>query len=45
MCSLLFRLLEKVRKMLETKEELRQTEVQFKEQCRQQLIRLQKELQ
>lgn len=39
------RLLEKVRGMLETKEQLRQNEIQFKEQCRQELARLQKNLQ
>lgn len=31
--------------MLEEKEELRQKEIQFKEQCRQELARLQQELQ
>lgn len=36
---------ELVRRMLEEKEELRQKEVQFKEHCRQELARLQKELQ
>lgn len=36
---------ELVRRMLEEKEELRQKEVQFKEHCRQELVRLQKELQ
>lgn len=30
--------------MLETKEQLRQNEILFKEQCRQELSRLQKEL-
>lgn len=34
-----------VRSMLEEKEELRQQELQFKEQCRQELASLQKELQ
>lgn len=34
-----------VHKMLEEKEELRQKEIQFKEQCRQELARLQQELQ
>lgn len=36
---------EMVHKMLEEKEELRQKELQFKEQCRQELTRLQQELQ
>lgn len=31
--------------MLEQKEQLRQNEMQFKEECRQELARLQKELQ
>lgn len=39
-----FRLLEKFRGMLETKEQLRQSEIQFKEQCRQELAHLQKNL-
>lgn len=36
---------ELVRSMLEEKEELRQKETQFKEHCRQELVKLQKELQ
>lgn len=36
---------ELVRSMLEEKEELRQKEIQFKDHCRQELARLQKELQ
>lgn len=36
---------ELVQRMLEEKEELRQKEVQFKEHCRQELAKLQKELQ
>ena len=36
---------ELVQRMLEEKEELRQKEIQFKEHCRQELARLQKELQ
>lgn len=43
MCDL--RLLEKVRGMLEQKEQLRQNEIQFKDDCRQELTRLQKEMQ